>query len=152
MGRQTTDTRKGIAVRREKQWWSLNKLCVKKFLKQLGNMVCEEEANSPEAFIQKIKRAGEGATPKTTGSKNKKPVYWWTENIDLLRRSCLKARRNMTRTNKKSRRNEYEQTREEYKEAKKLLKNAILKAKDAQWIRLCEEVEDDIYGEMGIAL
>jgi len=70
-------------------------------------------------------------------------VYWWSEGIDSLRRTCLRARRlaqkargiaNLSACNSS------------FKSAMKALKLAIRDSKRESYLKLCDELENDPLG------
>ena len=82
------------------------------------------------------------AMPKIV--KHSKPaVYWWTEEIGELRRTCLRKRRKYTR---ERRRGLAETEATEYKNAKKTLKLAIDKSKKIKFEELRSDLNKDPWG------
>lgn len=67
----------------------------------------------------------------------RKPVYWWTDEINEKRRECVRARKTLTREN---RRQEHasEEAMNRYKQTKTQLKVMIRKANAGKWKELCE--------------
>lgn len=81
------------------------------------------------------------AMPKIKMPQNcRKPAYWWTKEIALLRKECLKAKRMATR--KKGDPFYMDQ----YREARKKLKEAIKHSKRKSWEALCDEINNDPWG------
>lgn len=72
-------------------------------------------------------------------------MYWWSEEISVLRRSSIKARRSWYRS-KKNGESEVLAKRKEYKRAKRLLRNAIQNAKNASWSELLRDIDKDPWG------
>lgn len=84
--------------------------------------------------------------PKGSYRGGKKPVYWWTAEIDELRKKCHSTRRHIKRGRLKGEpyRNEAENT--EYRETRRELKRAINKSKKNCWNNLCKQVDTDPWG------
>nr|CAI5852388.1 unnamed protein product [Callosobruchus analis] len=76
-------------------------------------------------------------------------LYWWNSDIEQMRKECLKMRRHITREVKRRRLSN--QAREEmntsYRELKRLLRNLIRRAKLKAWKDLCDELDEDIWGD-----
>lgn len=85
---------------------------------------------------------------KNIGKNKWKPVPWWTENINTLRKECIRKRRILTRSKKRVNNNPdtMEKLLKEYKDAKNMLNTEITKSRNAEWRNVCEEVEQDIWG------
>lgn len=61
--------------------------------------------------------------------KGHHPVYWWTKEIDIVRKECIKCRRSIYRMRKKEPDNRLAEIVQEYKTKKSELKKAITLAK-----------------------
>ncbi|XP_008548136.1 uncharacterized protein LOC103571673 [Microplitis demolitor] len=83
----------------------------------------------------------DAAMPRRSASSHRKPAYWWTGEIELLRAECLRLWRQALRTRK---RDTGQQKNEEYKAAKKRLVMAIKESKGRGWKAVCEKVENDL--------
>ncbi|CAH0558572.1 unnamed protein product [Brassicogethes aeneus] len=107
------------------------------FANSCGNLFTGEK-ESPEELMRAIQeRAG-----------RRQPVYWWNGEIGELRSTCIHLRRKVTRARRANPGGPgYVALTEDYKTAKNNLKKEIWKAKKANWIRLCEELNDDIWGK-----
>ncbi|KAI5705701.1 hypothetical protein M8J75_001011 [Diaphorina citri] len=82
------------------------------------------------------------------GNNKWKPVPWWTENINTLRKDCIRRRRRIL-TRSKKRLDDPEAIKKllkEYKEAKTKLNSEIRNSRETEWKTICNEVEDDIWG------
>lgn len=79
---------------------------------------------------------------------NRKPAYWWNPGIADLRKTCLKQKRRLVRENGRRNRNEANAVRfrNEYYLKKKELKHAILEAQTNAWKKLCNDLNDNIWG------
>ncbi|KAI5708743.1 hypothetical protein M8J76_002317 [Diaphorina citri] len=81
------------------------------------------------------------------GNNKWKPVPWWTENINTLRKDCIRRRRILTRSKKRLDDPEaIEKLLKEYKDAKTKLNSEIRNSRETEWETICNEVEDDIWG------
>lgn len=82
------------------------------------------------------------------GSSKRQPAYWWNAEIAELRKTCLTSKRAAVRSNKNTRlsMDEKQLYHANYKRHRKLLKNAIAKAKKSAWNKLCDEINEDIWG------
>ena len=81
--------------------------------------------------------------PKRRHRQNRRPQYWWTDEIAELRRICLANRRRVTRAGGGP---ERENLQAIYKTARKTLTKAIRDSKTRCWRKLCEEVNEDPWG------
>lgn len=77
------------------------------------------------------------------GNSNRKPVFWWNEEIANRRRECVQHRRRYTRARAHS---EAEAERAEYKEARKRLQYSIFESKRKLWEELRENVNENPWG------
>lgn len=75
--------------------------------------------------------------------------YWWSDSIALKREECNKLRRILTRANKNRGIGQevLEQHRIAYKTCKKELAKLIMKAKKESWDALCQELDNNIWGD-----
>lgn len=92
-----------------------------------------------------INRACNASMPRKTiyRNGNRKPVYWWTDEIAELRKTCLTHKRRLTRMRRTT---PGEAEIENYKRARKNLKDAIRKSKRLRWEQLRSEVNSDPWG------
>lgn len=79
--------------------------------------------------------------------KQLRPVYWWNENIAEQRRKCVAARREVTRANKGNDEWRKVELRNKYKKERQKLKKEIKKSKNEKWRDLCDELENDVWGQ-----
>lgn len=119
----------------------------------LKRAILEENDNQKEISASNLVKITSQACDKVLPIKNIgrnkwKPVPWWTENINKLRKECIRKRRILTRSKKRI--INYPATLEkllrEYKDAKVLLNNEIVKSRENEWKNVCNEVEEDIWG------
>ena len=116
-----------------------------KFVSLVEGITClVENATQLENIIQDICQK----TMKRTGTGNKKAVYWWSEEIKILRANCIQFRRQASRIRRSPRysNEEKESCLKEYKENRNRLKKAITKAKESKWKDVIDEVENDVWG------
>lgn len=80
---------------------------------------------------------------------NRTQIYWWTTEIDILRKKCLQARRRFTYTNKRASSTEDEKERmwEEYREARRALRKAIQEAKREAWNKVIQDLDQNVFGQ-----
>ncbi|KAJ8930023.1 hypothetical protein NQ314_017232 [Rhamnusium bicolor] len=73
--------------------------------------------------------------------------YWWNTEIEVQRTKCLEKRRQLTRVNRNNggRANSAE-LNEEYRRCKRELRNPIDRSKRKHWRELCDDLENDIWG------
>lgn len=106
-----------------------------------------DQYDTNSEFLEDVKRAVEESM-ETLPKAGHLP-YWWTENIGLIRRGTINKRRIATRAASRFGHDD-ERTiiaKEQFKEQKTQLSRAIQKEKRSLWKKLCEELEDDIWGE-----
>ncbi|KAJ8939104.1 hypothetical protein NQ314_011235 [Rhamnusium bicolor] len=82
-------------------------------------------------------------------TNQRKPVYWWSEDIATLRKSSICKKRRWTRL--KAIRNEddaeLELSRTEYRAARKELRTNIRSAKYRCWDNIVNAIDDDVWGD-----
>ena len=102
------------------------------------------EATSRVAATMKlIHRACSASMKRRKPRNNRQPAYWWTPEIALLRKECLRSRRKAQRAKG---RNETDILAARYKAARKDLRNAIKRSKISKWQALIEDIERDPWG------
>ncbi|CAB0035445.1 unnamed protein product [Trichogramma brassicae] len=101
----------------------------------------EEMATS---LMAAITSACDASMTRSGGRRRRGAVYWWTSEIADLRRACLRARRIAQRAH--GRPNE-EACRASYASARRLLRAAIKTSKRLCWNKLCDEVNEDVWGK-----
>lgn len=104
---------------------------------------------TPEQMTEELTKICEKAFPrKKPLGNNRKPMYWWNETIAKIRKECLKQRRKMVRINSTNiSQNTKDEIKTKYKELKKKLNSEIRQSKRNAWKLLCEELENDIWGQ-----
>lgn len=126
------------------------KKLVELFLSRYGddrqiNRNIEFEISDVKVFMNEIRKM---CVKCRKGSKisGKMPVYWWNEEIALLRKVANKARRKVTRVRKYNRTIDIVEATRDYKIAKRNLNQRIKKAKKDNWDKLIQTVDQDIWG------
>lgn len=141
----------------ERKKWNVAKLDKNKMAEALSNGVEEITQNSnsqnlegrtkaesvARAAINIITRACDVSMPRKRSRENRRPVYWWTNEIADLRRKSLQLRRVAQRARNRP---DTMAALMEYKTARKTLRIAIKKSKTSKWRALCEEVNEDPWG------
>lgn len=136
-------------IRTDTRRWNTNKLDNTKLIaaidRRLEEVAIEGDAGRIVELVMNIIRHGcNSAMPKVGKAKSqKKPVYWWNENIADLRRNCVRCRRRYTRAR---RRGAAEVEGEEFKEARVKLRKAIKESKRKLWEELREDINNNPFG------
>lgn len=113
-------------------------------------VVSDNDQITPQVLTTAITKMCQEFLPRkrTTPRHGLTPVYWWTSEIADLRRRCIRSRRAVARINRTSATPERKaETTEAYKEAKRDLKTAINKQKKVEWEKLCDDLDNDIWGK-----
>lgn len=90
--------------------------------------------------LNKLLRFACDASMPRRGLLARRGVYWWSDDIEALRRSCVAAYR------RTQRRPQCTVRRSEYKTARNALSNAIKKSKRRCWEELCQTINEDPWG------
>lgn len=108
-------------------------------------MNIEEEAISLGQSLTEICNA---SMPKVRTRPLKRQVFWWSEEIAELRKACVVARRQYTRHRRRRNRDPEldEQFYEPYRTSKKVLKTAIVRAKENARKELLRSLDRDPWG------
>lgn len=128
--------------------WNIARLNRDTFLDRLSASYATNEHTSGAASVVRdtmecIKAACSEAMPTTGRKHHKSAVYWWTDEIANLRRTCLRCRRRYTRAR---RINPATSEAQQYKNAKKELKNAINRSKSRKWEELRLDLNNNPWG------
>ncbi|KAL4152925.1 hypothetical protein QTP88_000758 [Uroleucon formosanum] len=75
--------------------------------------------DNPGALASLLEKACDECMPKGIYKGNKKPSYWWNNEIIALRRQCVKARKALKRRTKRGITNQNEPKLAEYTNTKK---------------------------------
>ena len=128
--------------------WVINKEDIQKVVEEVGKTF--EKSNSSDMNAEVVRKTLTDACNKIMKKKasprNKRPVYWWTEETAQKRQICTKMKRIKTRENKKNDTVKKQAALENYRQSRADLKNAIMNAKEQAWKKVIEEVECDIWG------
>lgn len=107
----------------------------------------EREKIDPMELTAIVKKCSNKSKEISANHQNSVP-YWWNEQAAELRKKCLHARREHTRIMQRDPDDETaERSWELYKNAKKLLKKHIRDEKKKHWQALCDDLENDIFGD-----
>ncbi|XP_029054486.1 uncharacterized protein LOC114881785 [Osmia bicornis bicornis] len=128
------------------------KLLIKKFQEKYQGKVEEGfneqiNINDIKKFVRELEDLCNSSRKNRGKSINRKPVYWWNEEIANLRKITNKNRRKLTRSRKKGNVEAIKRVEEKYKEAKKSLKREIGRAKKEVWEKFIDSVDRDIWGK-----
>lgn len=126
--------------------WQARKLDKTKLTQVLAEIETGHNENRAREFSQNLTEICNETMPKRKISRRGKPVFWWNDEIEELRRECLAKRRTFTR-NRRRGTPEYEQQIENYKQARKRLRKKIKASKQTSWKALCNAVDCDIWGD-----
>lgn len=112
----------------------------------LAGELSHSRRGDAKAYMASLEKACDAAMPRKKGNKaNRREVYWWSQEISEMRTNCIRLRRQAQKMRKRGR--DAEEADNEYKNARRELKKAICQAKEQQWRKVCEDVEDDIWGQ-----
>ncbi|CAB0045376.1 unnamed protein product [Trichogramma brassicae] len=95
-------------------------------------------------LMAEITSACDASMTKVGGRRRRGAVYWWTSEIANLQRSCLRARRLAQRARGRP---NADACRASYASARRLLRAAIKSSKRLCWNKLCDEVNEDVWGK-----
>lgn len=118
------------------------------FVKEIKHLVKEAnqkvDAQTVAQIIKKAQKAG--SSQKTTYKNNGQP-YWWSLDVEMQRNVCNSSRRKLTRARKRQPAQSIDRMEREHTENVRKYKKAINLAKKQSWNKMCDEVNDDIWGE-----
>jgi len=124
-------------------WRKYDDSKLREFINSTTIDTSEDALSATETLDMYLKQACDSCMPKGRYSGGKKPVFWWSQEIDRLREECNKTRRRVKRRRLQS---DQEQRLEEFRRARKELKVAIRNSKKNSWNDLCKQVETDPWG------
>lgn len=133
----------------QKDGWKIDKRKMEEFVRNLGEEIENIQGEMDDiSCIQVIKKAAGKTFKKRKVANRRTPVYWWTEEVADARRDSNKARRGLTRARGRGMMVEEELMELEHRhlEKKRILRNAILKAKQEKWKETCREVDTNVWG------
>lgn len=99
-----------------------------------------EKANQ---LVRHISQACDAAMIRKRETGQRKPAYWWNDEIAVLRGRCLKARRQQQR---KRGTVDYERLLTTFKQARKEFKIAIKRSKNNSFKELCSKADENPWG------
>lgn len=99
--------------------------------------------NGENAYEQMVRAA---AKARTEHQQAEGDIYWWTEEIHLMKKDCFKKRRRAYKGIGRVSEAETIERERQAKEAKKLLKKAIRIKKKEKWKELLDELDQDPWG------
>jgi len=137
-----------IAQAQKQNRWSFRKLDRTKLEEALKRNINAAPIDVDEASNQIIgwlSKACDASMPRS-GKCSRRPVPWWNPDLAEQRKKCLKARRVYTRKRKKSDDNGCMVERESFQRERKSLSTMIQTAKEENWKRICELVDNDPWG------
>nr|XP_041632425.1 uncharacterized protein LOC121502777 [Drosophila kikkawai] len=107
-----------------------------------------DEADGANVMANKLADAVEDACDRSMLRRrpfrgNHRPVFWWSEEIAELRRTCHRSRRLLQRARGSPL---LVECSERYKAARKALKIAIRDSKRESFLKLCDAAEEDPWG------
>lgn len=107
---------------------------------QLISGTANEQALQLTAIITS---ACDAAMARRKAGRQGSPCYWWNDEIAVLRRECLKARRKVQRSRGRP---NFLQLRMEFQEARRILQRAIKRSKAICFKQLCAEANINPWG------
>jgi hypothetical protein len=134
------------AVTKQWTWKKLNQAKLQAFLVSLDISPVEDAQSGAQILSELLKSACDSCMPKGKYIWGKKPTYWWTKDINDLRKQCLKARRIYKRKSRREHQKEIEELRVAYKVARRNFKSAIRASKNKCSKELCAQVDNDPRG------
>lgn len=98
----------------------------------------------PNSLVDALKKSCDKHL-KTKGKNKHREVYWWTQEIAELRKTCNLKRRNFTRLRSEGLHTEKQAALREYKKSKKKLNYEIKNSKQKKWKELCDDLQQNIW-------
>jgi hypothetical protein len=110
-----------------------------------GWITGEAREMSAKELTKAMTNACDAAMPRAFNPRNRRrPVYWWNDELVSLRAKCLKTRRQAQRARTESDR---ATRRVVHNDAKAQLRHAIAASKKHCFLKLCEEANEDPWGD-----
>lgn len=154
--RLVDETRASVPRFRRTPGWNLRRMDLEG-LKEVLQVGCEslppwdlqlpdraEVETVVESSMEVIRQACDSAMPRRPLGNRRRQVYWWTDQITALRRTCLQLRRRAQRSRTRPDANIWS---ERHKAAKKELVKAIRTSKWRCWQELREDLDRDPWGK-----
>lgn len=132
------------ALKSQPQGWQVRKLDQQKLHEIVDNL---EDIESVGELSTCLRQICNHIMPKKKGGNFRRPVYWWNEEISYLRNECIRKRRDYTRNVRRRTLMDNQNYWDSYKESQRLLRNKIKKSKRECWKLLCQDVDENIWGD-----
>lgn len=100
--------------------------------------------NKPLDFVEAVQFTAEKTFMRRSSCK-RMPIHWWSEEVNVARTECIRAKRALTRSRRNGSINF--SLEEDYKIKRRTLKQAIEAAKESSWLRLLEDINTDPWGD-----
>lgn len=145
---QISETRtKPEAIRRDARWrYSPQQL--ERFSEACNNMYDQLKIVDPEELLKQIKVKCDTYLKQTPAGQNRRPVYWWNEEISRKRKICIHNRRTLTRARSRAQPGEdLEHLHTQHMNSKRELKKEIKKSKEEKWKKLCDDLNENVWGQ-----
>ncbi|KAI5730899.1 hypothetical protein M8J77_001764 [Diaphorina citri] len=101
---------------------------------------------TPEDLTNLLQNICEEIFPRRVPNNRRKPVYWWNQEISELRKKCFAFRRKLVRGNRSGNEEDKDRRRREYYNSKKDLRRSIRKSQTEAWKKLCQDLNDNVWG------
>lgn len=119
------------------EWW-----------RPAGDLADQDIIQGASLLTDAISRACDGVMPRRRlGHPQPRSVYWWCEDLAVLRRVCLRARRRYQRARRDSSPDTVLLRRDELRMAKRQLNKAIRERKKTCWREFLATIDDDPWGK-----
>ncbi|XP_075219244.1 uncharacterized protein LOC142323470 [Lycorma delicatula] len=99
---------------------------------------------SPEDFVEQVQKEC-GKAGVLVYPRRQQHAYWWSPDLEQLRKAAWKARRAYQRSGRQNARLR-DAAREVYVEARNAYNASIKRAKASCWKRLCQDIDADLWG------
>lgn len=144
----TIDTPEETVKIRKNKGWKIIKDNIPKFVETLKEELMSRQPKEATDLTNALKDALDKCFPKKTGTTNINKLYWWSQELQTLKTLGIKAKRALTRANAKKdmEPTHIEVLKRNHTQARKNLNNAIRKAKEVAWNKLCMDVNHDVWG------
>lgn len=125
--------------------WKRNAFDVESFEVAWNEAKFDGESAKVKAIqvAKRLEEACDAAMPRRTGTVNRQPAYWWTEEIAELRRKCIKARRKAQRARGRA---TFSELQIYFRVCRLALKRAILASKNRCFRELRDSADVDPWG------
>lgn len=100
--------------------------------------------NKPLNFVDAVQDTAERTFAQRRGC-SRKQVHWWCEEVHVARTACIRSKRAFTRSKRANQ--DHVALQDDYKAKRFILKQAILKAKQASFHKLLEDINNDPWGD-----